>query len=109
MKEWHIIHECDTENGTPTQWSKEIDHPKYGQYVWIELTYNNTYEGVNLAMCYCEDCGYQQVEMDVCPKCGSKMITKIDRMNGYLGFTRVHGETRYNEAKNAEIKDRVSM
>ena len=34
---------------------------------------------------------------------------KIDRMNGYLGFTRVHGETRYNDAKNAEIKDRVSM
>ena len=67
------------------------------------------YEGVNLAMCYCEDCGYQQVEMDTCPKCGSKMITKIDRMNGYLGFTRVHGKTRYNEAKNAEIKDRVSM
>ena len=67
------------------------------------------YEGVNLAMCYCEDCGYQQVEMNICPKCGSKMITKIDRMNGYLGFTRVHGETRYNEAKNAEIADRVSM
>ena len=67
------------------------------------------YEGVNLAMCYCEDCGYQQVEMDTCPKCGSEMITKIDRMNGYLGFTRVHGQTRYNEAKNAEIKDRVSM
>lgn len=67
------------------------------------------YEGVNLAMCYCEDCGYQQVEMNTCPKCGSKMITKIDRMNGYLGFTRVHGQTRYNEAKNAEIKDRVSM
>ena len=67
------------------------------------------YEGVNLAMCYCEDCGYQQVEMDICPKCGSKMITKIDRMNGYLGFTRVHGDTRYNEAKNAEIKERISM
>ena len=67
------------------------------------------YEGVNLAMCYCEDCGYQQVEMDVCPKCGSSIITKIDRMNGYLGFTRVHGETRYNDAKNSEIQDRVSM
>lgn len=38
------------------------------------------YEGINLAMCYCEDCGYQQVEMDICPKCGSKMITKIDRI-----------------------------
>lgn len=46
MKEWHIIHECDTENGIPTQWAKEIDHPKYGQYVWIELTYNNTYDVV---------------------------------------------------------------
>lgn len=67
------------------------------------------YEGVNLAMCYCEDCGYQQVEMKICPKCGSTMIIEIDRMNGYLGFTRVHGETRYNEAKNAEIADRVSM
>lgn len=40
------------------------------------------YEGVNLALCYCEDCGYQQVEMDICPKCGSDKITKIDRMNG---------------------------
>lgn len=67
------------------------------------------YEGINLAMCYCEDCGYQQVEMTVCPKCGSTLIIEIDRMNGYLGFTRVHGETRYNEAKNAEIADRVSM
>lgn len=67
------------------------------------------YEGVNLAMCYCEDCGYQQVEMAVCPKCGSLKIAKIDRMNGYLGWTRVHGETRYNKAKNDEIADRVSM
>ena len=67
------------------------------------------YEGVNLALCYCEDCGYQQIEMDVCPQCGSENLTKIDRMNGYLGFTRVHGDTRYNEAKNAEIKDRRSM
>lgn len=93
------------------------------QYVRYNLGYNKEaiktlvlramekgfYEGVNLAMCYCEDCGYQQVEMDTCPKCGSSMITKIDRMNGYLGFTRVHGNTRYNEAKNAEIEDRVSM
>ena len=67
------------------------------------------YEGVNLALCYCEDCGYEQVEMDVCPTCGSHNITKIDRMNGYLGYTRVKGVTRYNDAKNAEIKDRVSM
>ena len=67
------------------------------------------YEGVNLALCYCEDCGYEQVEMDVCPCCGSDKITKIDRMNGYLSYTRVKGDTRYNEAKNAEIAERKSM
>lgn len=67
------------------------------------------YEGVNLALCYCEDCGYQQIEMDVCPKCGSTSMTKIDRMNGYLGYSRIKGSTRYNPSKMAEIKDRVSM
>ena len=67
------------------------------------------YEGVNLSLAYCENCGYEQLDMDECPECGSDLITKIDRMNGYLGYTRVHGKTRYNDAKNAEIKDRVSM
>ena len=67
------------------------------------------YEGVNLAMCYCEDCGYSQVDMDVCPKCGSTKMTKVDRMNGYLGFTRIHGESRYNTAKQEEIAERLSM
>lgn len=67
------------------------------------------YEGINLSLAYCEECGYEELDMDVCPKCGSHLITKIDRMNGYLGYTRVHGDTRYNDAKNAEIKERVSM
>ena len=67
------------------------------------------YEGVNLSLAYCEDCGYQELEMDVCPKCGSSMITKIDRMNGYLQYSRVHGKSRSNSAKMAEIADRKSM
>lgn len=67
------------------------------------------YEGVNLSLSYCEDCGYEQLDMDVCPECGSNMITKVDRMNGYLSYTRVHGDTRYNAAKNVEINDRISM
>lgn len=67
------------------------------------------YEGVNLSLAYCDDCGYQQLEMDVCPKCGSSNLTKIDRMNGYLSYSRVKGDTRLNSAKMAEIQDRKSM
>ncbi|MBQ5673479.1 MAG: anaerobic ribonucleoside-triphosphate reductase [Lachnospiraceae bacterium] len=67
------------------------------------------YEGVNLSLAYCDDCGHEELEMDVCPKCGSKNLTKIDRMNGYLSYSRVHGDTRLNDAKMAEIAERKSM
>lgn len=67
------------------------------------------YEGVNLSLAYCDDCGHQELEMDICPVCGSTNLTKIDRMNGYLSYSRVHGDTRLNEAKMAEIAERKSM
>lgn len=67
------------------------------------------YEGVNLALSYCDDCGYEELEMDSCPQCGSKNLTKIDRMNGYLSYSRVKGDTRLNKAKMAEIAERKSM
>lgn len=93
------------------------------QYVRYPLGYNREavktlvlramkkgfYEGVNLSLAYCDDCGYQQLEMDICPKCGSKNLTKIDRMNGYLSYSRVKGDTRLNSAKMAEIAERKSM
>lgn len=94
------------------------------QYVRYKLGYNTEamrtlltramdmgfYEGVNLALNYCDDCGYEQIDMDkTCPCCGSENITKIDRMNGYLSFSRVKGESRLNDAKMAEIADRESM
>ena len=73
------------------------------------------YEGCNRTLSYCEeqDCGYVAIDaskpIECCPKCGSKNITKIDRMNGYLSYTRVKGETRLNDAKMAEIAERKSM
>ena len=93
------------------------------QYVKYPLSYNieamqtlirramklGLYEGVNLALSYCDDCGHQEVNMDSCIKCGSNNLTKIDRMNGYLSYSRVKGDTRLNDAKMSEIKDRVSM
>ena len=93
------------------------------QYVKYPVSYNTKaietlvlramdmgfYEGVNLSLAYCEDCGHQELSMDSCPKCGSRNLTKIDRMNGYLSYSRVNGDTRLNDAKMEEIKDRVSM
>ncbi len=67
------------------------------------------YEGINLSLAYCDDCGHEELDMDVCPKCGSKNLTKIERMNGYLSYSRVKGDTRLNEAKMAEIAERKSM
>ena len=93
------------------------------QYVKYPISYNveavktlvrramdlGFYEGVNLSLAYCDDCGHEELEMDVCPKCGSRNLTKIDRMNGYLSYSRVKGDTRLNDAKMAEIAERKSM
>ncbi len=93
------------------------------QYVKYPINYNKEaiksfirramqmgfYEGVNLSLSYCDDCGHEELDMDVCPKCGGKNLTKIDRMNGYLSYSRVKGDTRLNDAKMAEIAERKSM
>ena len=93
------------------------------QYVRYPIAYNKEairtlvrramkkgyYEGVNLSLAYCDDCGHQELDMDVCPVCGSRNLTKIDRMNGYLSYSRVKGDTRLNAAKMAEIAERKSM
>ncbi len=93
------------------------------QYVKYPISYNTEavktlirramdmgfYEGVNLSLSYCDNCGHEELSMDVCPKCGSRSLTKIDRMNGYLSYSRVKGDTRLNDAKMAEIRDRRSM
>lgn len=68
------------------------------------------YEGCNMALSYCDDCGHQELDIgDACPHCGSNNLTKIDRMNGYLAFSRVKGDSRLNDAKMAEIEERKSM
>ena len=118
-----------TENITPIQ--KQNSEKRFWdllnggkiQYVKYPIDYNKVafetlvnramelgfYEGVNLSLAYCDDCGHEELEMDVCPKCGSTNLTKIDRMNGYLSYSRVKGDTRLNSAKMQEIKDRRSM
>ena len=98
-------------NGGKIQYVKyPIDYNKEAVKTLIRRAMDmGFYEGVNLALSYCDDCGHQELEMDVCPKCGSRNLTKIDRMNGYLSYSRVKGDTRLNEAKMAEIAERKSM
>lgn len=67
------------------------------------------YEGVNLSLNYCNKCGHQWVDGDTCPKCGTDDTIQIQRMNGYLGYSKIHGKTMYNDTKMQEFKDRISM
>lgn len=95
------------------------------------------YEGINMALCTCEECGHKELEMDVCPRCGARNISRVDRMNGYLQWTKTanqdtvnsrkaitqdnledivasadttaEGDTRTSVHKLAEIADRISM
>ena len=71
------------------------------------------YEGINLSLAYCNNCGYEwcneKERPEICPKCGSTEMTMVERMCGYIAYTKMHGETRLNDAKMAEIKDRICM
>ncbi len=117
------------ENITPIQ-KQDIEYKMYHyctggaiQYCRYPLGYNieamitmvrramkmGFYEGVNLQLDYCEECGNQFIDSDTCPKCHSGKITRIERMNGYLGYSRVNGRSMYADHKLAEFKDRVSM
>lgn len=67
--------------------------------------YNIGYGSVNHTRNRCMDCGYENADtnMDVCPKCGSTDIDRLQRITGYLVGTT----ERWNKAKLAELNDRV--
>ena len=98
------------------------------QYVRVDVPYNiealeayvtnamelGLYEGINIALAYCDNCGFQwnntgMKRPEICPRCGKEEMTMIDRMCGYIAFTKIHGKSRLNDAKMAEIRDRISM
>lgn len=68
--------------------------------------YNIGYGSVNHNRNRCLDCGYENAdtELEVCPKCGSSRIDKLQRITGYLVGTT----DRWNQAKLAELHDRVT-
>ena len=114
---------------TPVE-KQDIEYPMFHlcnggniQYVRYKLPYNKEamitlvrramkygfYEGVNYQLDWCEECGHSFVDSDSCPKCGSTHITRVERMNGYLGYSKVRGKTAYADHKLKEFEERVSM
>ena len=68
--------------------------------------YNIGYGSVNHNRNRCMDCGYENsdAKLDVCPKCGSRHIDRLQRITGYLVGTT----DRWNQGKLAELNDRVT-
>ena len=68
--------------------------------------YNMGYGSVNHNRNRCLDCGYENADanLEVCPKCGSHHIDKLQRITSYLVGTT----DRWNSGKLAELHDRVT-
>jgi len=68
--------------------------------------YDIGYGSVNHNRNRCLDCGYEDATegLEVCPKCGSHHIDRLQRITGYLVGTT----DRWNSGKKAELYDRVT-
>lgn len=68
--------------------------------------YNIGYGSINHNRNRCLDCGHEDAtkDLEVCPRCGSSRIDKLQRITGYLVGTT----DRWNSGKLAELKDRVT-
>lgn len=66
--------------------------------------YGIGYGSVNHTRNRCLDCGFENAEkgLTICPRCGSEHLDVLQRITGYLVGTT----DRWNDAKNAERKDR---
>lgn len=61
------------------------------------------YAGINFPIDECLSCAHHGIIDDACPACGSTAIRRIRRITGYLSTVE-----RFNDAKQAELKDRVT-
>ena len=123
------FHCCVRDDITPIE-KQYIEYPMFHlcngghiQYVRYRLPYNQEaiktlvrramkmgfYEGVNFELDFCEDCGFSFTDSEKCPKCGSEHLTIIQRMNGYLGLSKVRGRSMYADHKLVEFGERKSM
>jgi ribonucleoside-triphosphate reductase len=62
------------------------------------------YFAINVPNDTCNECGYTDEMGDTCPVCGSKNISRLRRVTGYLTGDYT---TAFNFGKQEEVKDRV--
>ncbi|MGL4950276.1 MAG: anaerobic ribonucleoside-triphosphate reductase, partial [Mycoplasma sp.] len=68
------------------------------------------YSGVNFDSCQCNECNHKGIDFNgACPKCKTTSYTEFNRTCGYLGYSKINGNTTFNDAKMDEIRDRKSM
>lgn len=66
------------------------------------------YYGVNIQLDTCLECGHHgEFKNAICDNCGSDHVLSINRVCGYLGYSVVDHDTRFNKGKLSEVKDRV--
>lgn len=104
-----FFHAC---NGGHIQYIR-LANPENTKAIWSTVSRGmdkGFYQGVNFDLAICENCGHRpNADVEECPKCHSHDISVINRVCGYLGWTKIKGTSRMNDAKIAEIRDRKSM
>lgn len=43
-REWNVVHDCDLENGRPTEWSLKVED---GKFYWISEAFDGTFDVID--------------------------------------------------------------
>lgn len=106
--EYKCFHLCNGGNIVYNRFGSDYNTEAYVTLI-REAMKRGYYYGCNISKNYCCTCGAEFLDEDKCPVCGSDDLVRISRICGYIGFERIHGDTRMNDGKRAEIDDRKCM
>lgn len=68
------------------------------------MDHDTPYFAINVPLDMCNDCGYQDEIGETCPQCGSKNISRLRRVTGYLTGSY---KDAFNWGKQKEVEARV--